>query len=209
MYSNPQNVDLISRLSACIKEPVTDETISPLPLVIKEEIISPSGDKSEQSHDTASCCQVPEQGRILSDSSWCVVHGIEIITPGQPLYPLTLKNGQILVAAGDLLIPFHLIPAAVVTPPHLEDNRICAECFQLNQVKNSAMQTSPSQEHSGCYFPSYSRSKRTTFSRYSPQEDKGYATKVEKLLLKIANGDMTVDQAFRSGRPKVLHSPKC
>ncbi|XP_048472557.1 uncharacterized protein LOC125486955 [Rhincodon typus] len=213
LKASGKNVDLISRLSEHIKEPIRDEPVShsPLPLVVKEEVSSPFGEESEDHYEAAACCQVEKQSEIRSDSGWCVVHGMEIDVPGQIWCPLILKSGRILVAAGDVLIPFYLTPAAVETPAHLEDNRICAECFQLNQKKNSTIQISYSQQYSGCYFSSNSssRSNRKTFGRYSPQEDKGYATKVEKLLLEIANGDMTVDQAFGSGRPTVLHSPKC
>ncbi|XP_051899847.1 uncharacterized protein LOC127586081 isoform X2 [Pristis pectinata] len=49
---------------------------------------------------------------------------------------------------------------------------------------------------------------REMWGRGHPQEDKAYALKVEELLMKIANGDMTVDQAVRSEQPKVVHSPR-
>ncbi|XP_048375799.2 uncharacterized protein LOC125446341 [Stegostoma tigrinum] len=220
LKASGKNVDLISRLSEHIKEPIGDEPVShsPLPLVVKEEVSSPYEEESEYHYEAAACYQLGEQSKIKSecsllqegDSAWCVVHGMEIDAPGQIWCPLILKSGQILVAAGDVLVPFYLTPAAVETPAHLEDNRICAECFELNKKKNSLIQISCSKQYSGCSSSnSSSRSNRTTFGRYSPQEDEGYATKVEKLLLEIANGDMTVDQAFGSGRPKVLHSPKC
>ncbi|XP_038672937.1 uncharacterized protein LOC119976471 isoform X2 [Scyliorhinus canicula] len=201
----------------------------------------------------ASRYRVEEQSEEKTDPPrWCAVHGQAIVGPDQEWGRVTLKCCRPMVVAGDALVPFLLTPAAEEVPPHMEDNRICAECLRLNQLKISSLASpSTSQRHSGnsllgslCmthplpqnemaqhvtrtkpptlmldvedtgYSTSSSDSSshgrlKQLFGQYYPQEDEGYAIKVEKLLLGIAKGDVSAAQAFGSGTPKVRHSPKC
>ncbi|XP_069752275.1 developmental pluripotency-associated protein 4-like [Narcine bancroftii] len=211
-----KNAELIARLSKVISNPlscVSDE----------DEVTSLQVDESDSKD-------------VLG---WCVVHGKELISAGW--VSLVLKSGQPMVVNRGSLVDFHLRPALMETPPHLEDNKICWECFEKNSVKDSLKQPLPSACRSGLPIlirrqqslaasrsfsspdsrvpakdpisasaQSYSRfgSQRKMLSQFYSQEDEAYAMKVEELLMKISKGDITVDQAVRSERPKVVHSPR-
>ncbi|XP_072329420.1 uncharacterized protein [Scyliorhinus torazame] len=239
LKANGTNANLISRLSHHkYREYIAAECIA-----VEGGVRSPQGAE-------ASRCQVEEQSEKKTDPPrWCAVHGQAIVGPDQEWGRVILKCCRPMVVAGDALVPFLLTPAAGEAPPHMEDNRICAECLRLNQMQISLASVSTPQRHSGNsplgslhrtlplprnemvqhvtqppalmldvedtgYSTSSSDSSsqgrlRQMFGQYCPQEDEGYASKVEKLLLGIANGDVSAAQAFGSGTPKVLHSPKC
>ncbi|XP_067830003.1 developmental pluripotency-associated protein 2-like [Heptranchias perlo] len=201
LKANGKNVELISRLSEHIQETTAEEAISSSPVLVEEA--NPPRGAAEGT--TAPGDQGEEQRETKDGSGWCVLHGMEIVGRDQIWSSLIAKSGKFLVADGNSLVPLHLTPATVETPAHLEDNQICEECLKLNRIKDSIVRIPTARQYSGD--SNSFKNKHLTFDRYYPQEDKGYATKVEKLLLEIEKGDVTVEQAIRSGRPKVVHSP--
>ncbi|XP_072892793.1 uncharacterized protein [Hemitrygon akajei] len=227
-----KNTEIIARLSCYITRSSPDKAVSkPLPQLQGDTAIPLLQDSLDEQDNL----RVEEDSRVVS--GWCVVHGMELLSSGWS--SLSLKCGRIVVVDGDSLFDLHLKPAVVETPSHLEDNKICQECLQQNAEEDSARKRRPPRHRSGipllirrqmvtpCNIStsasrdsmkmrsaSVSRctrfgSQRKIVTQDYPQEDKAYAMKVEELLMKIANGDMTVDQAIRSEQPKVMHSPRC
>ncbi|XP_063286895.1 developmental pluripotency-associated protein 2 isoform X2 [Pelobates fuscus] len=159
-----------------------------------------------------------KESRLLQESTnqerqcWCVVHG-HLLTTSKWIQ-LSLRRGHVGMATGDTFVPLHLTPSSLPVPPNFEDNRICGECLERNNEKESRLRKESVNQDENCPPTMHGKTSSVSICRnrnksgkFQPREDPAYARKVDEILGQLAKGQVDSEQVLQPKCPAVIHSP--